>query len=292
MNAINKFKKHGSPRELGHGGTAVVYQVHNSDGIAALKVPFDNEPETLQQFHQLIKQEYNLIGKFKYPGIVNILDLDKSDEPYLLLEYCHGPTLEKCGRIESLNLAMDILSSIAVNLEFIHNHGIIHADLKPDNIFLPSNYESLKSGELFYSKLFDFSLGCLINDTNRTGLGTLGYMAPETLTDKKVSVKSDLFALGVTAYQIISGIHPFILDNSDPVKINSRVKEEEPQSLSEIIPGIPKQLQCLIDGLLAKDEDNRPNSAWDICYQLEQIGATYPFRKALNIKYFISSDKN
>lgn len=291
MNAINKFKKHGNTHEIGRGGTAVVYQVHNYDGIAALKVPFDDNYDTLQQFRQLINREYKLISKLKFPGIVNILDKDDSDEPYLLLEYCHGPTLEKCGKIESLLFAMDIISSIAMNLEFIHNHGIIHADLKPDNIFLPSNYNSIKSGDFFYSKLSDFSLGCLSTESKRHGLGTLGYMAPESLTENKVSVKSDLFALGVTAYQIISGIHPFILDYSDPVKINSRVKEEEPQPLYEIISDIPEQLQYLISNLLAKDEANRPNSAWDVCYHLEQIGASYPFRKALKAKYFINYDQ-
>jgi serine/threonine protein kinase/Tfp pilus assembly protein PilF len=293
MNAINKFEKYGSTHELGRGGTAVVHQVRNSKGVAALKIPFDNEEDTLRQFCQLINQEYILINKLNYPGIVNIVDKDDSNEPYLLLEYCSGPTLENCGKIDSVELAMNILSSVAINLEFIHSHGIIHADLKPDNIFLPSNYKSIKPGELFYSKLSDFSLGCLIDnaESERAGLGTLGYMAPETLAENKVSVKSDLFSLGVTAYQILSGVHPFISKNTDPVKINSRVKEEDPQSLTDIRSGIPEQLQHLISCLLEKDEVNRPSTAWDVCCQLEQIGATYPFRKALNVKYFISSSQ-
>lgn len=193
--------------------------------------------------------------------------------------------------MDNLALALNVLSAVALNLEFLQANSIIHGDLKPHNIFLPSKWQDLNNDRLFYVKLSDFSLGRFNHEPDgaRAGLGTVGFMAPETVAQSRVTFPSDLFALGVIAYQVLTGVHPFMDDESDPVKINSRVREEDPAPLHSIRPDLPEDLVDLVERLLAKNESQRPQSGWEVCQALRKAGARYPFEKALRPAHFFSS---
>ena len=280
--------------KLGVGGTAVVYKVQDKSTrkIYALKIKSDSVDNAELDFSRLAKREYELIHHLNYPGIVKIHAIDTNNSDFVLLDFCAGMILDDVGRIENLTSAFNIISSIAANIEYIHAHHIVHADLKPENIFLPTETDICKSEKLFYTKLFDFSLGInlLEESSNRVGVGTIGYMAPEIIDTNNVSIKSDLFALGVIAYQILTGEHPFINSDTDPVLINSKIKEEEPKNLREFRPELSDDIVSIVESLLAKDETKRPKSAWEVCQKLAKCGATYPFKKAVHPKYFIEKE--
>ena len=277
--------------KLGTGGTAEVHKVVTQDNkTAALKTKLQTSELSDAEFYQLALREKTLLENLDYPGIVKVYDVQLDDPYYICLEYCNGKTLEQYKKFDNLTLALNILSSIAVNLEYLHQHSIVHADLKPDNIFMPEDLSSLENGKLSYTKLSDFSLGKFEQEENsvRAGLGTIGYMAPETIKEKTVSHQSDLFALGVIAYQILTGQHPFITSDSDPVQINGRILEETPEPIQNFRDDISEEIIELIDLLLHKDASQRPTSAWEVCVRLAQAGATYPYKKAMHPKYSLN----
>jgi serine/threonine protein kinase len=277
---------------LGRGGTAEVASVYVNDlrHSAALKYCLDDHSSTPEDFLKLINREYALIGLMSYPGLVRPLEPPQEQPAYILLELCAGPTLDQVGRIDDLPTALRLFSAIACNLEFLRAQGIVHGDLKPQNVFLPINWKSLSPDALFYVKLSDFSLGRRESEpeTSRAGLGTVGYMAPEILARKETSYQSDMFAFGITAYYLLTGVHPFLNQNTEPVAVNGRIQEETVPPVGHLRPDLADSaLSALIDQLLAKDPAKRPATAFDVCLALAKAGSTYPFRRAIRPRHLI-----
>ncbi len=281
-------------KQLGRGGTAIVFQVFSEayKKELALKCPLNDDPQPRVLFAKLAQREFHLVGRLKFPGLVKILEISAGQPEYVLMEFCRGPTLDQCGQIGNITLALNIISAIALNLEYLRAQAIIHGDLKPHNIFLPEHWHTLDGNKLFYVKLSDFSLGrfSFEFETDRIGVGTVGYMAPETIAESRSSFQSDIFSLGVIAYQMLTGHHPFMNDESDPVKINSRIREEDPTPIQTIRPDVSKELVELIDSLLAKNESDRPQSGWEVCQELDKLGAQYPYKRALRPAHFFVRD--
>ncbi|MDH3938265.1 MAG: tetratricopeptide repeat protein, partial [candidate division Zixibacteria bacterium] len=279
---------------LGRGGTAEVGRVR-VDGLpfdVALKYPATNDNEAIAAFRHLADRERLLIGDLEFPGLVRIIDHSELDAHYLLLELCEGPTLDGVGTTHDVQKVLDILSALALNLNFLNIHHRVHGDLKPQNVFLPASWSETGLGQLFYLKLSDFSLGRRLDESegSRAGLGTVGYMAPETLTDEICDHRSDLFALGVIAWQLTTGHHPFIDPNdADPVRTNSRVCEAQPFSPGEVRSEVPKKVTELMAALMEKDPSNRPASGGEVCASLREAGAAYPYEKGLRPKHLMTA---
>lgn len=271
-------------RQLGRGGTAEVSLVHCSElgRLAALKQPLDTLEESIDFCH-LINREQLLIGGLTLPTIVRLYQVNTEAPGWLMMEHCPGPTLEDVGRVNDIAAAVNIISAMAISLEYLRLAGIIHGDLKPGNIFLPSSWKQDSQQGLFYSRISDFSLGRLDSEPQdaRAGLGTVGYMAPEMITDNQTSFRSDLFALGVIAYQILTGKHPFMEEDADPVRVSSRVRELTPVPPSQLRPEVSEAVDSLVLSLLEKDKSRRPASGWEVCLAAERAGASYPFKRAL-----------
>ncbi|HUV31511.1 MAG TPA: tetratricopeptide repeat protein [Acidobacteriota bacterium] len=281
---------------LGTGGTAEVVKAFVTDLHikAALKFPLNTAKSLTHPFADLAQREYALIGDRRYPGLVRLLEPPQREGEYLMLELCEGPSLAELGRVEDPHKTLDLISAIAVDLEFLNAAGLVHGDLKPENIFIPPYWADTPAKVLFYAKLSDFSLGRLVSEDNsrRLGLGTVGYMAPETITDSVVSHSSDLFALGVTAYQLLTGRHPFMHDESEPMRVNARVREEEPYPVNRFRRDIPPEVAGLVSRLLAKDASDRPGKAIEVCRELEALGACYPFARALRPAHLLQPHKD
>ncbi len=278
---------------LGRGGTAEVIRVYVADQRreAALKYPLDNNPETVSFFAHLAHRENMLVGSLRFPGLVRILEYSDGRQPYLLLELCQGPTLDQTGRVDNVPLMLNLISALALNLQYLEQHRLVHGDLKPQNVFLPSTWSDTTGDDLFYLKLSDFSLGRRADEASeaRAGLGTVGYMAPEVIADSIGDHRSDLFALGVTAYFLLAGRHPFIEgDDADPVRINSRVNEANAAPLADFRKDMNPAVWEIVAALLEKSPQNRPADGWEVCQRLRDIGATYPFERALQPKHLVN----
>ncbi len=270
-------------RKLGKGGTAEVYLTTLPDGrSAALKIPLEQTDELLR----LAAREFELIGTLTFPGIVRLLA--PADQGRLLLEYCAGPTLDEYRGKLPVADTLEIISAAAASLEFIHASGIVHADIKSQNIFIPALPDQFDFGSLWFAKFSDFSLGKKIGESDdlRLGQGTFGFMSPELLTDRKSSIASDLFAFGVMAYELLTGIHPFLRGSSDPMIVSARVCEGTVEPPSQHRADISPEVDSIILGLLEKDPSKRTQAALHVCETLHGVGVKYPFRKALHPRWF------
>ena len=292
------FEAHGLQyrSRLGRGGTAEVARVwvERLGREAALKYPLEDGADNATDFSLLAQREYSLIEGIRFPGIVRLFPRTQQSGDYLLMEVCEGPSLDQLGRLKSLPSTLNIISAVASSLEYLNARGIIHGDLKPQNIFLPTDWERYLEGSLFYARLSDFSLGRRVDEPeeSRAGLGTLGFMAPETIRESRTSIATDLFGLGVTAYQLLTGRHPYLSEDSDPARVTSRIIDGSVRPVGELRTEIPSELEELIHSLLAADETMRPRSPLEVCRMLSNLGATYPFERVLAPRYLIDAGRS
>jgi serine/threonine protein kinase/Tfp pilus assembly protein PilF len=276
---------------LGSGGTANVYLARRkSDNFPiAIKVPLEKTPNKIMEFDRLIHREYELINKLKYPGLVGIFGVfyNEQNDPYLELEYCSGQSLDGIGRIENISILLNVLSSISINLHYLNLLGLTHGDLKPHNIFLNGNLESYNGTGLTYCKISDFSLAYKTGEdfSCRLGLGTVGYMAPETIDSGNINHQTDIFALGIISYFLATGKYPYRDNETDPIRINAMIKEQPPIAIGEIRKELPSSLPELIMSMLSIRPENRPSDAYQICEALAALGAKYPYKKAIRPKH-------
>ncbi|UCC43107.1 MAG: tetratricopeptide repeat protein [Candidatus Zixiibacteriota bacterium] len=281
--------------KLGCGGTAEVVRVFDTKlgREAALKYPLAETDNSETPFSALARREYELISDLRFPGLIQPLAKPDENAEFILLQLCTGPTLDSIGR-PPINQALNILSAIATVLEFLRAVELVHGDLKPENVFLPPDWKCLDSRPAKHVKLSDFSLGKRFaeSDNIRLGLGTVGFMAPETIADGRANHQSDLFALGIIAYQLLSGHHPFMDGACEPVTVSSRTREDPEIPLADFCPGIDPDLASLVHSLLAKAEKERPQTAIEVCETLVRLGSKYPYKRILRPSAFMRVNDN
>jgi serine/threonine-protein kinase len=259
-------------RELGRGGMGAVYEaVHERIGQrAAVKVL---DPALSRQQKQVDRffDEARAIGMVPHPGLVKLFDFNRLPDGtvYILMEFLEGESLwgrylrlRKEGRWLSVAEAVRIARQVASALSAVHDKGIIHRDLKPENIFIVSDPEAA-GGER--AKLLDFGIAKIAESshgTRRTTVGTtLGtpfYMSPEqcqgadNLTDK-----SDVYALGVLLFEMLTGRPPFDGDQGSIIMANHIFRE--PPQLARLPNPPPPEVCTLVAEMLAKDPVRRPS---------------------------------
>ncbi|MFZ0803465.1 MAG: serine/threonine-protein kinase, partial [Terriglobales bacterium] len=280
---------------LGAGGMGEVYRAHDSRlgrdvAIKVLPPQLQADPDLKARF----EREARAISSLQHAHICTLFDVGHQDGiDYLVMEYLEGETL--AARLLKGPLPLDQVLTIAMEtadaLERAHRHGIIHRDLKPGNIMLT------KSG----AKLMDFGLakgkaagamsgrtgaGVLTPSTPTMNLaemtapqtpltqkglivGTFQYMAPEVLQGAEADARSDIFSFGCALYEMAAGKRPF--DGKSQVGVLAAILEKEPEPISVAQPMTPPALDKLIRTCLAKDPDQRWQSAHDLKLQLESI---------------------
>lgn len=280
-------------KPIGSGGTAQVALIRRlaDNSLWAWKYPHpDNTDFSLQ-----IEREMSCLKNLNFPGVTHITPLAPDNlSAGVTMPYLPGQTLESIGKLDSALGLMNLISSLAILLYYLRLKGVTHGDIKPHNIFLPTDFsgKDLSGSRLYYLRLIDFSMGLCANEEaeKRSGVGTLGYSAPETITNGELTPASDLFSLGVIAHCLATGAHPFLGSSSDPAAIASAVREMEPPDLSAIRDDLPPGLPELISSLLAKEPAARPGNEFEICERLEAMGATYPFRRVILPKHLLPTE--
>ncbi len=212
-------------------------------------------------------REARAASALDHPNIANVHDIGEEDrELFIVMALYEGETLEQ--RLEkgplTVNEAVAILHQVSLGLESAHHAGIVHRDIKPANILMT------RSGTV---KILDFGLAKLVSDSQGQAMtqegqtpGTVLYMSPEQLRAEPVDHRSDLWSLGVLAYELLAGVSPFQTDSSPATA--AWILDGEPASLAAV-PGIPDWLAQLVSELLQKNPAARPQSASEVLRRLE-----------------------
>ena len=252
---------------LGSGGMGVVYAathplIGKRAAIKVLKPELSHEPAAVERF----VTEARAVNQIGHPNIVDIFDFGALDDGrhYYLMDLLEGESLRaRLRRTGPLHVseAASIIDEICSALIAAHGKGIVHRDLKPDNVFMLS-----VPGRWPEVRLLDWGLAKLIDQSSKfrtaTGsvLGTPVYMSPEQArASDLVDARTDIYALGVMSFELISGKVPFHKASSIDTLIAHQ--EDKIPSLALRVPGLPEELVQLIEAMLAKEPPNRPTLA-------------------------------
>lgn len=252
--------------ELGRGAMARVWRAWDPalEREVAIKEPLFDErlPQTvLDEMARRFVAEGRAAARLSHSGIVTTYATDVFDgRPALVMELVEGSTLSSLLAAGPLSPdeALSVLDQLLEAVGYAHAHGVVHRDIKPDNIFVTP------AGQV---KLADFGIARIegAGATRLTAagsvLGTPGYMSPEQATGKPVDARSDLFSVGVVAYEMLTGEIPFAAGSPDTTTLIYRIVHEPAPPLSLRAPGVSRRVAEAIMAALEKDPSARPQSA-------------------------------
>jgi len=253
--------------QLGAGGMGVLYRATDLKlGRAVAIKLLARHLVTDETAKARFVREARAASALDHPNIANVHDIGEEDgELFIVMALYEGETLRQRlekGRL-AVDEALDVLRQVALGLEAAHRVGIVHRDIKPSNILTTS------SGTV---KILDFGVAKLVDESQapmtQAGqpIGTVSYMSPEQLAGEQVDARSDLWSLGVLAYEVLAGFSPFQTDSSAATA--QRILNDDPPSLATV-PGVASWLAKLVSQLLGKNPAQRPQSASELIRRLD-----------------------
>ncbi len=262
---------------IGVGGMAVVYKAYDNidDRIVAVKV-LEDEFLANEEFRRRFKNESKAIAVLSHPNIVKVFDVSFGDRlQYIVMEYIEGITLkeyiEKRGVID-WNEALFFIIQILRALQHAHDKGIVHRDVKPQNIML------LENGTI---KVADFGIARFSHSETRTvtekALGSVHYMSPEQAKGELTDEKADIYSVGVALYEMLTGKLPF--DSDTPVSVALMQINNEPELPRTINEKIPVGFEQITMKAMQKNVRDRYQTAAEMLLDLEE------FKRNPNIKF-------
>jgi serine/threonine-protein kinase len=264
------FGRYEIKSELGRGGMATVYHAYDPrfERDVAIKVlPHEFLHDT--QFRARFEREAKTIALIEHPAIVPVYDFGEEDgQPYIVMRYMSGGSLAERLQKGPLNIpdAQQILTRLAPALDAAHAKGIIHRDLKPGNVLF-DQYGNAFLSDFGIARLTQSGSGTL---TGGAILGTPSYMSPEQIQgDRELDGRSDIYALGIILFQMLTGSLPYKSDT--PAKVMMmHLLEPVPQILN-FKDDLPPALEGVIDQALAKEPDQRYSSAAELTKAVETV---------------------
>ena len=260
-------------RVIGEGGMGKVYEARHTRlhtkrfAVKLLHHELARQPEVVTRF----QREAEAASVLTHPNVVGVYDVNTSADgrPYIVAELLHGEDLgshlERRGKLPTVE-AVHIVRQVCHALGAAHAHGIVHRDVKPENVFLAGPSATVKVLDFGISKVSETGDGL-----TKTGtvMGTPDYMAPEQARGDRVDARADIYAVGAILYRALTGRKPF--EGTDPMAILTAVLTQEPERPSTLEPSIPLSLELVVQRTMAK----MPSERFQTMEALEQ--ALEPF---------------
>ncbi len=271
---------------IGVGGMAVVYKAYDNidDRIVAVKILKEELLEN-EEFRRRFKNESKAIAVLSHPNIVKVYDVSFGDRlQYIVMEYIEGITLKEYieqQMIINWKETVHFVSQILLALQHAHDKGIVHRDIKPQNIML------LQDGTI---KVTDFGIARFSRSDTRTmseeAIGSVHYISPEQARGEITDDKADIYSVGVMMYEMLTGQLPFQSDNAVSIAIMQLQQEAKPPR--EINPNIPLGLEQITMRAMQKKRSNRYHSAAEMLLDIDEFKRNPSIK--FNYNYFVDNE--
>jgi predicted ATPase/class 3 adenylate cyclase/tRNA A-37 threonylcarbamoyl transferase component Bud32 len=258
--------------QLGKGGMGAVYVAEQQplERKVALKVLRGRHHHDAEARERFVR-EARAASRLNHPNIATVYDFGTAEDgPFLAMELVEGVTLkQKMIRPLPWRRAISLVTQIARGLAAAHCHGIVHRDIKPANIIVS------ESGDGEWVKILDFGLANMTEEESveltdqGVVMGTAAYMSPEQCHGVKNDVRSDLYALGVVLFEMLAGRRPFL--GGTPTELVIAHATEPPPKLADVTEDVPAAVCALVDRLLSKNPDERPDDGAVLVQALDAI---------------------
>jgi Tfp pilus assembly protein PilF len=268
-------------RELGRGGTSAVYLARERElsrfvAIKVLLPPFRRDEEAANR----LVQEARILGRLQHPHLIMLLGVRRLDEGRLalVLQYLPGTTLREVLQKEGplpFSQVRAVLQGVGQALAYIHQNGVVHRDVKPENVHVEEEGGAVRLADFGNARLRNRHTGMTVPER---AVGTPAFMSPEQVEGRALDGRSDIYSLGLVAYEMLTGQQPWAGEGLYGTLLKQQ--SEDLPSISRFRPETPPSLQEAVERALAKDPEDRWESASDFLAALELEAPPFPPRES------------